>query len=285
MTISSLMPLWFERMVRNGILKPGSSMLEFGPQDCDTPRTLMKAIAVRMVGADAERRICDIYDGMQFKPTGQAALYGLFGITDYKSLDPFDPRGDYKFDLESPVPVFGQFDVVTNFGTSEHVFNIANVFKTAYDLLPVGGIMLNALPAFGDINHGLYNIHPVFYFLLARHSGFEIADIQYVDDITAKTELAKRMDGPCDFETFLPIQFQNMTSEAQLRSEIYERFVVNAAFPGRYRLWPGGTAPSVFDYCFVALRRVSAEEFQPPYQYSEKPISRTFNKQVQGSEL
>lgn len=280
MTVSSLMPLWFERLACMGLLKPGSSMIEFGPQDCDTPRAVMKSIACRLFDRDeAERRICQMYDGLQFRSDGQAALYGLFGITGYKSLDPFDPRGDYKYDLGSEVPDIGKFDVVTNFGTSEHVFNIANVFKTAYDLLPVGGIMLNALPAFGDINHGFYNIHPVAYFLLAKHSGFEIVDFQYVDDITAKTELAKRIDGPCDFDAFLPIQFRNMTSEAQLRSEIYDRFVINATYPSRARLWLGGMAPSVFDYCFVALRRISDEPFQMPYQYTDKPLSKAFNQQ------
>ena len=280
MTVSSLMPLWFERLAWMGVLKPDSSMIEFGPQDCDTPRSLMKSIACRLFDRDeAERRICEMYSGLQFRSNGQVALYGLFGITSYKSLDPFDPRGDYKYDLGSDVPDIGKFDVVTNFGTSEHVFNIANVFKTAYDLLPVGGIMLNALPAFGDINHGFFNIHPIVYLLLQHHSCFQIVDFQYVDDIAARTEMVKRMDAPFDFDSILPINMSKIMDDAQFRTLAYDRFVMNATYPSRAKLWPGGMVPSVFDYCFVALRRISDEPFQMPYQYTDKPLSKTFNNQ------
>jgi hypothetical protein len=276
--MSSLMVHWFERLVRKDVLRPGRSMLEFGPQDCDVPRLLMKSVAARLLGeAEAERRISVAYSGEGFNRERQDALYGLFGITKYRSLDPFDPRAEYCYDLGTKVPMRKQFDVVTNFGTAEHVFNIENVFRTAYNLLPVGGILLNVNPAHGDIDHGFYNLHPLLFRLLAQHSGFEIEDMLFIDDIAARTERAKHdPEAPYDFDA-LPIKLTDMADEARFKRLVYDRLIANATDPDRPALWTGQEAPTVFDYSFVALRRVSSGRFQPPYQYTETPPSRLFN--------
>jgi hypothetical protein len=278
MVMSSLMVHWLERLVRNDVLRPGQSMLEFGPQDCDVPRLLTKSVAARLLGEEeAERRISEAYSGEGFNRESQDALYRLFGIGKYRSLDPFDPRSEYRYDLGTKVPLRKKFDVVTNFGTAEHVFNIENVFRTAYDLLPVGGILLNVNPAHGDIDHGFYNLHPLIFRLLAKHSGFEIVDMHFIDDIAARTEQAKHNPtAPYDFDA-LPIKLADMDDEARFKRLVYDRFIANATDPDRPALWPGQDAPMVFDYSFAALRRVSSSRFQPPYQYTESPPSRLFN--------
>ena len=269
---------WLERLVRKDVLRPGQSMLEFGPQDCDVPRLLTKSAAARLLGEEeAERRISEAYSGEGFNRQRQDALYGLFGITRYRSLDPFDPRSEYRYDLGTRVPLRRKFDVVTNFGTAEHVFNIENVFRTAYNLLQVGGILLNVNPAHGDIDHGFYNLHPLIFRLLALHSGFEIADMQFIDDIAARTERAKQDPTALyDFDA-LPLKLADMADEARFKRLVYDRFIANATDPGRPALWPGQEAPTVFDYSFVALRRVCSGRFQPPYQYTEIPPGRLFN--------
>jgi SAM-dependent methyltransferase len=47
----------------------------------------------------------------------------------------------------------GQFDVVTNMGTSEHVQNNDQCFENIHNLCRDGGIMIHLVPAFGTI-HG-----------------------------------------------------------------------------------------------------------------------------------
>jgi len=278
MVMSCLMVHWLERLARTGVVRPGQSMLEFGPQDVDVPRALVQASAARLLGeAEAARRVARAYDGEGFHRTRQAEFYGMFGIASYASLDPFDPRAEYRYDLGAKAPLSAKFDVVTNFGTAEHVFNIANVFRTAYDLLPVGGILLNVNPAHGDIDHGFYNLHPILFRTLAQHSGFEIADLHFIDDIAARTERQKQIPtAPFDFDT-LPIRLADMSDEARFKRLVYDRFIANATDPARPSLWPGAEAPMVFDYDFVALRRTSSRRFQAPYQYTEKPPSRWFN--------
>jgi SAM-dependent methyltransferase len=278
MVMSCLMVHWMERLVHNGVLKQGQSMLEFGPQDVDVPRPLVQAVATRIHGeAEATRRVSRSYDGDGFNRTRQAEFYSIFGMTKYRSLDPFDPRSEYHYDLAAKVPLFATFDVVTNFGTAEHVFNIQNVFKTAYDLLPTGGILLNVNPAHGDIDHGFYNLHPILFRTLAQHSGFEIADLQFIDDIAARTERQKHDPAaPFDFDT-LPIRHADMADENRFKRLVYDRFIANATDPARPAVWPGQEAPTVFDYNFVALRKTSSGRFQAPYQYTETPPSGLFN--------
>lgn len=269
---------WLERLTKKGVLKPGQSIIEFGPQDIDIRPRFLKAVISRLHGeAEADRRIAEAYDAEAFRTNEQRKFYSIFGPDKYCSLDPFDDRSEYRYDLGARVPIFQKFDVVTNFGTAEHVFNIANVFKTAFDLLPVGGIYLNVNPAHGDIDHGLFNLHPILFRTLAAHSGFEIADFQFIDDIAVRTELVKGSpDTPFDFDA-LPIKLADMGDEAGFKKLVYERFIQSATDASRAAVWGGQPAPAVFDYNFVALRKTRGGRFRNPYQYSEKPLSRIHN--------
>jgi hypothetical protein len=278
MVMSCVMVHWLERLVKMGALKPGQSMIEFGPQDMDIRPRFLSAVATRLHGDEEARRLLsDAYDSESLGAYDQAKFYSVFGITKYRSLDPFDGRSEYHYDLNARVPIFSRFDVVTNFGTAEHVFNIANVFKTAFDLLPVGGLLLNVNPANGDIDHGLFNLHPILYRTLAAHSGFEMVDYQFIDDIALRTELLRQNpDVAFDFEQ-LPIKLADMEDEASFKKLVYDRFLKSATDPSRASNWPGRPVPAVFDYNFVALRKTRAGRFQPPYQYTKDPLGRFYN--------
>ena len=67
----------------------------------------------------------------------------------------------------------GEFDIVANFGTSEHVANQFNVFKVAHDALKVGGVMLNNVPFYGMVDHGLFNYHLKFFCSLIANNRYE----------------------------------------------------------------------------------------------------------------
>jgi hypothetical protein len=69
--------------------------------------------------------------------------------------------------------------LATNFGTAERVFNIGELFHSIHDALRPGGVAMHVLPAFGDIDHGFYNIHPAVYFDLAAADDYTIEDKFY----------------------------------------------------------------------------------------------------------
>jgi hypothetical protein len=51
------------------------------------------------------------------------------------------------------------FDLVTDFGTAEHIFNQAQVWRTVHLLAKVGGFIVFDKPTQGYAEHGFYNYH------------------------------------------------------------------------------------------------------------------------------
>lgn len=103
-----------------------------------------------------------------------AEFYKALGFTDYLALDVNTDMGAEIVDLNEPIGSirFGQFSLVTNNGTGEHVFDQAMVFKNAHDLCLTGGVMLHVLPFSPWINHGFYNFNPILFRDLAAANGY-----------------------------------------------------------------------------------------------------------------
>lgn len=93
---------------------------------------------------------------------------------DYVALDIFHAKNTILFDLNAHEPgpgLAGRFDLVLNFGTTEHIFNQHLAQKTIFDLLKVGGIAYHDLPMSGYFRHGYFKYDPQFFQDLARANG------------------------------------------------------------------------------------------------------------------
>jgi SAM-dependent methyltransferase len=262
MAINALQVAWLCRLTRKGVVRRGDSIIEFGPQDLLCSR---KALEIHAQINPAWSKIDEVYDGERPRPVKPAAFYELFGIAKYRSVDATDPRSDWLHDLNEPFRAPEQFDLATNFGTFEHVFNISAAFRSIHDALRTGGVALHVLPAFADIDHGFFNIHPTTYFDLANANNYVIEDMCYVDrwDIRVRVfEADLRPD--YDFES-LPIGMEILRDPDALRELVSAQFVKNyqlpetlahcSGFPGR-----------CFDYCLVALRKTNDRPFRNPMQ-------------------
>ncbi len=96
----------------------------------------------------------------------------------YASIDIDGSPGSISLDLnydEVPTELVGRYDIVTNFGTTEHVANQLQSFKIIHDLAAAGALMLHVLPAGGMPNHGLVSYNPKFFWMLGRSNGYKIA--------------------------------------------------------------------------------------------------------------
>jgi SAM-dependent methyltransferase len=69
-----------------------------------------------------------------------------------------------------------KFDLVTNFGTTEHVANQLNAFRAIHDLTAPTGIMFHVVPAAGFSNHGFFNYNMRFFFCLAKANNYDVID-------------------------------------------------------------------------------------------------------------
>lgn len=86
-----------------------------------------------------------------------------------------------KLDLNTPLDLGRQFQVVLNLGTAEHVFNVAQVFKTIHDHAAPGGVMVHGLPFSGWVDHGFFNFNPTFYWDLAAANGYTVMAAVYTE--------------------------------------------------------------------------------------------------------
>lgn len=268
MAINALQVAWMSRLADKKIIREGASILEFGPQDLLCARAVVEQYGLRHRDpATVTKILNEAYDGEYPKPILPAGFYSLFGTSRnrYRSLDLLDPRSDWLIDCNEPFTLPERFDVVTNFGTGEHVFNIAALFKSIHDVLKPDGVALHVMPAFGDINHGFYNIHPTTYLDLSAANNYTIEDFCYVDrwDIRNRT-FEESIAADFDFDA-VPIKMEHLVDRFILQRKVVDLYAANyddiktkqygPAFPG-----------FLYDYCIVALRKNNDEPFRFPVQ-------------------
>jgi SAM-dependent methyltransferase len=83
-------------------------------------------------------------------------------------------RNALRVDLNRPLALEQQFDVVINHGTMEHIFNVAQFLLTMHDRCKDGGLMIHDSPFTGWIDHGFYGFHPTLFYDLAAKNGYEV---------------------------------------------------------------------------------------------------------------
>jgi hypothetical protein len=102
---------------------------------------------------------------------------------DYASIDIDGTPGCIPLDLNYdsvPDAQRGQYHIVTNFGTTEHVANQCNAFKVVHDLTALGGMMMHNVPAQGMLTHGLVNYTHKFFWMLARSNGYDVIKLSFM---------------------------------------------------------------------------------------------------------
>jgi len=101
---------------------------------------------------------------------------------DYNSIDVDGSEKAIPLDLnydEAPPEYIGKYNLVTNFGTSEHVINQLNVFKMIHELTAFGGLMVHVLPSQGMLLHGLFGYTPKFFWKLCKSNGYHVVAAGY----------------------------------------------------------------------------------------------------------
>ncbi len=255
MGINALTVQWLARLARAGVLPKGGSWVELGPQDFVEDQVTLDVLHHALdpiVGSDNAEAWKIFADPSEASATKTVLLYQCLGAGAYATVDLYDIRADFHFDLNLPFDVPRQFDVLTNFGTSEHCFNIAESFHACHRLLRAGGIGLYILPAFGDINHGFYNIHPVIYPLLADRNDYEIVEFSYVDDMGNRArDIRAHPHVDFNFAT-LPVDVLNAMNDKDLFCRIVmNNYVANCVKQQK----SAAEISNVYDYCFVAMRK------------------------------
>lgn len=109
----------------------------------------------------------------------------LFSPRRVVSVDMHGTPQALKFDLNQPLPPLGQFDLVINHGTAEHVFDIAQVFASMHNACDVGGLMVHESPFTGWLDHGFYCLQPTLFYDLAAANGYEVVSVD-IEEINSR---------------------------------------------------------------------------------------------------
>lgn len=112
--------------------------------------------------------------------------YTSLGI-EYSCIDISKENGCIEIDLSKTFQnTIGQFDLVTDFGTSEHIGNnglhdseaFYNCWKTKHDILKSSAVMINENPKTGNwLGHGFNYLTQDFYLRLAQLCGYTILEL------------------------------------------------------------------------------------------------------------
>ena len=166
-----------QRLYGEVFVDAGRTVAELGAQQLGCKgaegriAAFIKSFNPRFAAGEEElRRLCD--QGL----AGQVFRYAGF---QYDSFDVNDKLATVVFDLNTdsvrPEHRHG-YDLVTNFGTTEHVFNQFNAFRVMHDLTRPGGYMWHSVPMGGMVDHSLFSYHPKFFYNLAMNNFYEIVD-------------------------------------------------------------------------------------------------------------
>lgn len=92
----------------------------------------------------------------------------------YESIDG-NGRGTILADLNLPIkPWPGHFDLVTDFGTGEHIFNQYQVFVTIHNLMRVGAFFVFDRPTEGYPEHCYWHAQECLFRDVAEQNAYEI---------------------------------------------------------------------------------------------------------------
>jgi hypothetical protein len=109
----------------------------------------------------------------------------MFAPAIVEAIDLHGPNAQ-KLDLNRPVDLPRTYDLCINHGTAEHIFNIAQVFRTMHDWTKPGGLMIHEGPFTGWLDHGFYCLQPTLYYDLAAANGYEVVSMS-ITEIASNT--------------------------------------------------------------------------------------------------
>ena len=180
----------FLELWQRGLISGVNSVIEMGAQALQVTPSRFHTL-IRTAGiTDYESSPFDDLINWPDEPKVSARhFYRLLGIDEYKCIDLNQAYGAIPHDLNLPIEdlsLFNEFDLVTDHGTNEHVFNIAETYRTLHRLCKPGGLILVMQSLYGG--NGYHNFDLSFFEGMASANDYEILLSSFMVTIT-KQEL------------------------------------------------------------------------------------------------
>lgn len=165
-----------------GLLRTGGWIIELGAQElhCAGQEDFVAEVIRYFAAGNPAIRKAEDYTRAELRGFANKGMLGSLltacGFT-YRALDIFEAENTILFDLNIHTPnvdLQERFDLVTNFGTTEHVINQYQSLRTMHELARPGGLIYHDLPFAGYHNHGYFSYNPLLFHHLAIANGYEV---------------------------------------------------------------------------------------------------------------
>jgi hypothetical protein len=166
----------YRQLKLQGALEGIIEVMELGSQDFWCPQ---KNLVTGLLKAFGRRAVPALLNTSNANQKPARLLYEALGLK-YHCVDVDGRVGSLVMDLNFdsiPDEHKGRYDLITNHGTSEHILNQYNVFKTMHDFARTGAIFVHAVPFTVHLEHGFFNYQPNFFDALARYNSYETLGI------------------------------------------------------------------------------------------------------------
>lgn len=172
---------------QRGFFKNIKSVVDMGSQELHLKLADFEGL-VHVAGVPNYKR--KNFAGLAHWPVGSRCsskpFYQMLGAESYSCVDLGERHGAIPLDLNMPLEdhsLYGQYDLVTDYGTNEHVFNIAEAYRTMHRLCKQQGIMMIQQVVYNG--NGYYAFDPSFFEGIAAANNYKILFSSYI--IVGKT--------------------------------------------------------------------------------------------------
>ena len=145
----------------------------------------------------------------------------------YESIDWNGKDGAHKLDCNYSIALSDitydvhedGFDVVTNFGFSEHVSNQRTFWENVHNLTKPGGLMVGVTPAPGHWpHHGILQPTQLFYETLAEANGYFVEKI-FCNDMRRRHTICYRFRKTSDVSFQMPYRWEELIIPTEAPTE------------------------------------------------------------------
>ena len=173
-----------------GYFKNMESVLEIGSQELHMKKEDLKELfEINGLEKNLVEEFPDIKNWPFSPRCSSKHLYKALGLDDYSSIDLNGEHGAIVYDLNKPFDdksLFNKFDITTDFGSCEHVFNISECYNTMHKLTKPGGYLIIAQATVKG--NGFFTFDESFYEGIAAANGYKIIYSSYFVQTGEKTE-------------------------------------------------------------------------------------------------
>ena len=196
-----------------GYLKDSKNVLEIGAQELHLKKEDLKELF------DNAGLKCDSVDKYPTNNWPDAPrwpakyFYESLGIQGYESIDINSKYGAINHDLNKPFEdksKFNKFDIVTDHGSCEHVFNISECYKTMHNLTKPGGYIIIKQAIWNG--NGYFKFDESFFEGIAAANNYKIIFNSYVVSHLKKTKHGSNIEFhiPRNRELFNALNFEKI---------------------------------------------------------------------------